>query len=110
MDWTGVGTITSLITGLTGAGLGVGSLIRTSREVGAKERADAASVGLEYMREAMKTQQATILNQQNVITKQEGEIGELKGQLRECKEERQIMGTQLSEQAVQIKALQDKMG
>ncbi len=96
MDWTGVGTLAAAITGLTGGGLGVASLVRTAREAGAKERADAASIGLEYLEKALNQQQATISTQQATITKQQGEIGELRGHLKSCQEERDLLSVRVT--------------
>jgi predicted RNase H-like nuclease (RuvC/YqgF family) len=93
--WQAVASIAGLASALTAFGLGVAAFVRSGRAEDARERADAAGVGLKYLERSLAAQQDT-------ITRQEGEIGELRGRLRECREERQAM-------AVKIRELEERM-
>lgn len=50
----------------------------------------AQEVGLEYLRESLKTQQQTIVDQQ-------GAIGELRGELRSCRGEREALAAEIAD-------------
>jgi predicted RNase H-like nuclease (RuvC/YqgF family) len=88
--WQAITAVAALITAVGGASLGAVGLVRSGRESGAKERAEAASVGLEYLERALATQQDTIVRQQ-------GEIGELRGKLEHCESERHGLADQVAE-------------
>jgi len=95
--WWQAGTsIAALLTAVGGVGLGAAGFWRAGRADDARRSADAAGVGLDYLREALAAQQAT-------LTHQEGEIGVLRGQLKECRDERHAMAGQIAE-------LRERMG
>ena len=93
--WQAVASIAAMCTAIVGGGLGIAGWFRSARADDAKGRADAAGVGLEYLRESLRAQQ-------DQIVRQEGEIGELRGQLRECRDERHQL-------AVRVAELEEKM-
>ena len=66
------------------------SFRRTARVADVKSITEAQQVGLDYLRESLKTQQETIV-------RQEGEIGTLRGELKSCREERQAMAADIAE-------------
>lgn len=101
--WIAVTAIASLITALVGAGLGIAAWVQRSREAGAKSTADAAQVGLSYMKDSLSTQHSIILTLK-------GEIGELRGLLKECHDERKALASQMEEQAHQIESLSQRLG
>jgi len=90
MWWQAGTSIAALLTAVGGVGLGAAGFWRAGRADEARRSADAAGVGLEYLREALSAQQVT-------LTHQEGEIGALRGQLRECRDERRAMADQIIE-------------
>lgn len=66
------------------------SFRRTARVADVKSITEAQQVGLDYLRESLKTQQETIV-------RQEGEIGELRGELKHCRTEREALAADLAE-------------
>jgi septal ring factor EnvC (AmiA/AmiB activator) len=63
---------------------------RTARVADVQTATAAQQVGLDYLRESLATQQATII-------RQEGEIGALRGELKGCREERQAMAAEIAD-------------
>lgn len=63
---------------------------RTARVADVASITEAQQVGLEYLRESLKLQQQTIVDQQ-------GQIGELRGELRSCKHEREALAADLAD-------------
>jgi len=90
MWWQAGTSIAALLTAVGGVVLGAAAWWRGARADDARRSADAAGVGLDYLREALAAQQKT-------LTHQEGEIGMLKGQLKECRDERHAMADQIAE-------------
>lgn len=100
--WIAITAIASLLTALGGVGLGIMSWVQRSREAGAKSSADAAQIGLSYMKDSL-------LTQQSVILQLKGEVGELRGLLKECHDERKLMQGKIEDQDVQIATLKRKV-
>jgi len=88
--WQAVTSVAALLTAVGGVVFAALAWSRGARSEDARRRADAAGVGLDYLREALAAQQETLV-------RQEGEIGALRGQLRECRDERHAMADQITE-------------
>lgn len=96
--WQAVAAIGALLLSIPATVIGVIGFYRSARAEDAKGRADAAEVGLQYLREGLAAQQAT-------ITRQQGEIGELRGQLKVCHEERHVMAGEIEKLRDEVRRL-----
>ncbi len=88
--WQVVAPIGSLLLTAVAAGVSFAAFRRSARAEDARTSAEAAKVGLDYLRESLRAQQETIVHQ-------EGEIGVLRGELKSCKDERQALADRLTE-------------
>lgn len=97
MWWFAASTAWPTVIGLGGLVIAVPTAVvsalsfrRTAHVADVATATAAQQVGLDYMRESLKTQQDTIVRQQ-------GEIGELRGELRSCRSEREALAADLAE-------------
>lgn len=102
MVWQTLVAAAAVIVAVPTAAVAVAAFRRTARVADVQSVTEAQQVGLEYLRESLKIQQQTIVEQQ-------GQIGQLRGELKGCREERQTMAGQIEHQAAQIADLQTRL-
>jgi hypothetical protein len=93
--WQAIPSILAAVIAVPGAFLAWAAFRRSARVEDAKSSADASAVGLQFMKEALDRQEATIL-------RQEGLIGELRGELNTCERDRDRQNDRIAELETKI--------
>lgn len=88
--WQTIVAVGGLVVTIPTAAVAYAGFRRTAHVADVATATAAQQVGLDYLKESLAIQQATIL-------RQEGEIGALRGELKGCREERQVMAAEIAD-------------